>query len=179
MDSRESEEKPSAPSRWPILKLPERGSNRRVTYLAGAVLLGLILLRVATAHPLPTPSHLTPEAAVVGYLDALGKSNLTSTKAYLAPSYRPHAAAMLRALKADNVRLVSPAVSGAVSVGNGKTVTVTATMEVCYRTSSAHAYNCDFLSREPLGLPSSLTAVYIKGRWYVSTLLKPTPISGS
>jgi hypothetical protein len=179
MDSGESEEKPSVPSRWPTLKLPERGSNRRVTYVAGAILLGLILLRVATAHPLPTPSHLTPEAAVVGYLDALGKSNLPSTKAYLAPSYRPKAAAMIRALRADHVRLVSPSVSGAVSVGNGKTVTVTATLEVCYRTSSAHPYNCQFLSREPLGLPSSLSAVYIQGRWYVSTLLKPTPLSRS
>lgn len=175
----DSGDKASGASRWPILKLPARGSNRRVTYLAGAILLGLILLRVATAHPLPTPSHLTPEAAAVGYLDALGQSNLSGTKAYLAPSYRPKAAAMLRALKADHVRLVSPSVSGAVSVGNGKTVTVTATLEVCYRTSSAHPYNCDLLSREPLGLPSSLSAVYIKGRWYVSTLLTPTPLSRS
>jgi hypothetical protein len=86
---------------------------------------------------------------------------------------------MILALRADHVRLVSPSVSGAVSVGNGKTVTVTATLEVCYRTSSAHPYNCQFLSREPLGLPSSLSAVYIKGRWYVSTLLKPTPFTGS
>jgi hypothetical protein len=150
-----------------------------VTYIAGALLLGLILLKIATAHPLPAPSHLTPEAAVVGYLDALGKSDLSATRAYLAPNVRPQAAAMIRALKADHVRLLSPAVSGAVSVGNGKTVTVTATVEVCYRSNTAKPFVCDFLSRQPLGLPPSLNSVYIQGRWYVSTLLEPTPLSGS
>jgi hypothetical protein len=174
-----SEGKVSHPSHWPSLKLPERGSNRRVTYVAGALLLGLILLKIATAHPLPAPSHMTPEAAVVGYLDALGKSNLSATRAYLAPSARPQATAMIRALKADHVRLVAPAVSGAVSVGNGKTVTVTATVEVCYRSNTAKPFICDYLSRQPLGLPPLLNSVYIHGRWYVSTLLEPTPLSRS
>ncbi len=165
-----------APPVLPRLAPPPRGSIWRVTGLAGGLLGLLVVLRVATSHPVPPPSHQTPQGAVAGYLGALLKSDLKGAEAYLAPGVRGQAPVMFRDLRADRVRLVSPAV-GAV-VGTGTTVTVEAALEVCYRRSSGAHYTCELLARQPLGLSPSFRCVYQGRRWYVTTLLEPRPLTG-
>ncbi|MHB8325149.1 MAG: hypothetical protein ACYDHB_12150 [Candidatus Dormibacteria bacterium] len=160
-----------APPDLPRLAPPPRGSAWRMTGLAGGLLGLLVVLRVATAHPVPSPSHQTPQGAVAGYLAALLKSDLKGTEAYLAPSVRGQAPVMFRDLKADGVRLVSPAV-GAVA-GTGTTVTVEAALEVCYRRRSGAHYTCELLAKQPLGLSPNFQCVYRGRRWYVTTLLEP------
>jgi len=161
----------------PSLAPPPRGGNWRLTGLAGGLLGLLVVLRLVTSHPVPGPSHQTPQGAIAGYLTALRASDLVGAEGYLAPAVRGQASAMFRALKADQVKLVAPAV-GAV-VGTGTTVTVEATLEVCYRRSTSVHYTCELLDKQPLGLNSGFQCVYIQGRWYVATLLEPQPLTGS
>ncbi len=161
----------------PSLAPPPRGGNWRITGLAAGLLGLLVVLRLVTSHPVPGPSQQTPQGAVVGYLTALRTSDLAGAERYLSPTVRSQASAMFRALKADRVKLVAPAV-GAV-VGTGSTVTVEATLEVCYRSSSSAHYTCELLDKQPLGLNSGFQCVYIKGRWYVATLLEPQPLTSS
>jgi len=168
---------PPPPPLPPSLAPPPRGGNWRITGLAAGLLGLLVVLRLVTSHPVPGPSHQTPQGAVAGYLTALRTTNLSTAEAYLAPTVRDQAAVMFRDLKADRVKLVAPAV-GAV-VGTGTTVTVEATLEVCYRTSSSAHYTCQLLDKQPLGLSSGFRCVYLKGRWYVATLLEPQPLTSS
>ena len=160
----------------PRLAPPPRGASWRITGLAAGLLGLLVVLRIATSHPAPEPSHQTPQGAVAGYLTALRKSDLASVESYLAPSVRSQAPAMFRALKADRVDLVSPAVGAA--VGTGTTVTVEVTLEICYRPSSTAHYTCELLDKQPLGLSPGFQCVYLKGRWYVTTLVEPQPLPG-
>ena len=158
----------------PVLGPPRRGANWRVTGLAAGILLILVLLRLVTSHPQPRPSHLSPSGAAVGYIDALRSGNLVSLESYLAPAQRQHAGQELAALRADHVLLVSPVVESA--VGEGTSMTVAITVEVCYRRRTDRSYTCQLLEHQPLGLPSTLESVEVRGRWYISTLLYPQPL---
>jgi len=158
----------------PTLAPPPRGANWRFTGIAVGALAVLILLKLVTTHPQPSPSHSSPAAAAVGYLAAIRSSNLRELEAYLPPSERDRAGAELRALGADNVLLVSPAVEGAVTQGTSATVNLT--VEVCYRLTSRDHYSCQLLQRQPLGLPANLQSIEVAGQWYVSTLLEPQPL---
>ena len=158
----------------PMLSPPRRGANWRVTGLAAGILLILVLLKLVTSHPQPRPSHLSPSAAAVGYIDALRSGNLVSLQSYLAPSQRRYAVQELQALRADHVLLVSPVVESA--IGEGGSMTVAITVEVCYRRQTNRSYTCQLIQHQPLGLPSALESVRIGGRWYISTLLDPQPL---
>ncbi len=172
----ESEQEPlTAKPALPKLAPPPRGANWRFTGIAVAALAVLILLKLVTTHPQPSASHSTPAAAAVGYLAAVRSANLQQLESYLPPSERDKASAELRTLSADHVVLVSPAVQGAVFQGSSATVNLT--VEVCYRRTSADHYSCQLLQRQPLGLPANLQSVEVGGRWYVSTLLEPEPLT--
>ncbi|MGC8474330.1 MAG: hypothetical protein ACP5PW_08000, partial [Candidatus Dormibacteria bacterium] len=60
----------------------------------------------------------------------------------------------------------------------GATAQVEVALEVCYRESSSAPYTCELLSHEPLGLSSEILCQELAGRWYVTTLLKPSPLTG-
>ena len=170
-----SEEQGQGPAAMPVLSPPRRGANWRVTGLAAGILLILVLLKLVTSHPQPRPSHLSPTGAAVGYIAALRSHNLASLQSYLAPAERGRAAEELASLRADHVLLVSPVVESA--IGEGASMTVAITVEVCYRHRAARSYTCQLIQHEPLGLPSALQSVEVHKRWYISTVLDPEPLA--
>ncbi len=172
----ERRELPVEPSQMPYLRPPTPRANWRFTGLALGGLGLLAVLRLVVSHPAPAPSHASPQAAVAGYLNAAVAGSQAGLESYLAPSDRQGAAAMLSALRADRVRLVSPSI-GPTSV-EGATAQVEVALEVCYRKSSSAPYTCELLSHEPLGLSSEILCQDLAGRWYVTTLLKPSPLTG-
>ena len=172
----ERRELPVLPSQMPYLRPPTPRANWRFTGLALGGLGLLALLRLVVSHPAPTPSHVSPQAAVAGYLKAAAASSQTGLESYLAPKERPGAAAMLSALRRDRVRMVSPSI-GPTSV-EGATAQVEVALEVCYRRTSQAPYTCELLSHDPLGLSSEIVCQELAGRWYVTTLLKPLPLAG-
>ncbi|MDA8396001.1 MAG: hypothetical protein M0T72_12355 [Candidatus Dormibacteraeota bacterium] len=166
---------PVLPSQMPYLRPPTPRANWRFTGLALGGLGLLALLRLVVSHPAPTPSHVSPQAAVAGYLKAAAASSQAGLESYLAPKERPGAAAMLSALRRDRVRMVSPSI-GPTSV-EGATAQVEVALEVCYRRTSQAPYTCELLSHDPLGLSSEIVCQELAGRWYVTTLLKPLPLA--
>ncbi len=167
---------PVQPSQMPYLRPPTPRANWRFTGLAFGGLGLLAVLRLVVSHPAPTPSHVSPQAAVAGYLKAAAASSEAGLESYLAPQDRQGAAAMLAALRRDRVRLVSPSI-GPTSV-QGAAAQVEVALEVCYRRTSGAPYTCELLSHEPLGLSSEIVCQELAGRWYVTTLLKPSPLAG-
>ncbi len=172
----ERRELPVQPSQMPYLRPPTPRANWRFTGLALGGLGLLAVLRLVVSHPAPAPSHASPQAAVAGYLKAAVAGSQAGLESYLAPRDRRGAAAMLSALRADRVRLVSPSI-GPTSV-QGATAQVEVALEVCYRKTPGAPYTCELLSHEPLGLSSEILCQDLAGRWYVTTLLKPSPLSG-
>lgn len=167
---------PVEPSRVPVLRLPAARANWRFTGLALGALLALALLHLVSSHPAAAASHSSPQGAVAGYLAAATADSAPRLATYLAPAERGRAAQMLAALKRDRVKLVSPSV-GPTSV-QGRSAQVEVALEVCYRTSNKKPYDCRLLEHEPLGLPAEIQCQFVNGRWYVSTLLEPQPLSG-
>ncbi len=165
------------PSRMPVLRPPTPRANWRFTGLALGGLAVLAVLRLAVSHPSPAPSHLTPAAAVAGYLAATSRASESQLQSYLAPSVRDGAGPMLADLRRDRVRLVSPSIG--VASQQGTTAQVEVALEICYRSSAKDPYTCDLLSHAPLGLPTEIGCQLINGRWYVNTLLEPQPLAPS
>jgi hypothetical protein len=169
-------ELPLQPSQLPVLRPPTPRANWRFTGLALGALGLLAILRLVVSHPEPSPSHLSPQAAVAGYIKAAAGNSQSSLEEYLAPAERAKASQMLSSLRQDRVRLVSPAI-GPASV-QGTTAQVELALEVCYRASASVPYTCELLSHDPLGLSSEIVCQELGGRWYVVTLLAPQPLTG-
>ncbi|MGH7667475.1 MAG: hypothetical protein ACREN1_09245 [Candidatus Dormibacteria bacterium] len=160
-----------SPQPIPVMRMEDRRGHTRFLLLAGAALLVLILARIATSHPLPTPSHRSAEAAVAGYLDGLEHRNTGQVRRYLAPDRRSRAASLVRDLANQHTFISAPA---AASVSQGqRRATVEISVEVCSPIPGHRGDSCVPVSHEPLGLPDELACVKVKGGWYVTTLFKP------
>lgn len=164
----EAAEEPSLP----VFRPMSRRSQRQVTLTIVALLALLIGLRVLSTHPLPKPSHATPEAAVAGYFDGLERLNLKQVEIYLAPAQRPRASSMLKVLARDHVTIQAPGLSAITE--NGARATVAISLEVCYQTSGSKSYNCEPLDHGPLGLPEEINCQRLNGDWYTTTLFEPS-----
>lgn len=163
---------PQAPTPAPPLRPISRRSQNRVTlYIAGALAL-LVLVRVFQSHPLPQPSHQTPAAAVAGYLLGLERHNLGEVRSYLAPNQRSRAGGLLAALSHQRALITAPALAQIVQ--NQRTATVAISLQLCYRPPGHRHYLCGPLAHSPLGLPVQISCLKVGGRWYATTLFKPT-----
>jgi hypothetical protein len=149
-----------------------RRSQRQVTLTIVALLALLIGVRLLSTHPLPQPSHATPEAAVAGYVGGLERLDLKQVERYLAPVQRPHASSMLEALSRDHATIQAPSLSEVTEQGDQATVTLS--LQVCYQNSGRRSYTCEPLDHAPLGLPTQIECQRLNGNWYASTLFKPT-----
>ncbi|HVB14436.1 MAG TPA: hypothetical protein VNH38_06755 [Candidatus Dormibacteraeota bacterium] len=156
----------------PVLRPEGRRGHSRFLLLVGGGLAALILLRVATTHPFPPPSHQSSTAAVAGYLAGLEHHDLSELRSYLAPAQRAKASGLLQAFATHHVYISGPAASGVSQVGNRATVIIS--LEVCFPLSGTRADSCESVDREPLGLPDQLTCIKVNGGWYVTTLFKPS-----
>ncbi|HUY09096.1 MAG TPA: hypothetical protein VMW80_06555 [Candidatus Dormibacteraeota bacterium] len=155
----------------PVLRPARRGSQRRFTLLLSGALVVLILIRLLTTHPLPTPSHESSGGAVAGYLIGLEHSDVGEVRRYLAPAQKSQASAVVKALTSRHDYIAAP---GLALVTQGKSrATVAITLEVCSPLPKAKEYDCQPLGHSTLGLPIQLTCAKVEGDWYVTTIFKP------
>lgn len=155
----------------PVLRPRSRRSQNRFTLLLIGALALLILIRVVGAHPLPKPSHLSPAAAVAGYLTGLEHRDLGEVRGYLAPAQRPQASSLLKGFARQRASIAAPALTEITQTHSRATVTIS--LQVCYQPPGGKPYTCEPVGHAPLGLPDQITCVELDGSWYATTLFKP------
>ena len=156
----------------PVLHPVGRPSQRRFTLLLSGALVLLILIRLLSSHPLPTPSHGSSSAAAAGYLLGLEHNNVGQVRRYLAPAQKSQARALVEGLTSRHVHLEAP---GLAFASQGATrATVTIALQVCTPLHTLRQYSCEPVNHLPLGLPDQLTCVKVQGDWYVATLFEPS-----
>ncbi|MGH7643652.1 MAG: hypothetical protein ACRENX_11720 [Candidatus Dormibacteria bacterium] len=149
-----------------------RIGQRRFTLLLAGALVVLILIRLLTTHPLPTPSHSSSTGAVAGYLVGLENSDVSQVRQYLAPAKKSQARAIVEAFKSRRAYVAAPALAYVEQEKSRATVTIS--LQVCAPFNGSKEYTCEPVAHEPLGLPDELTCIKVAGDWYVATLLKPS-----
>ncbi len=159
------------PNLAPIRPISRR-SQRQITFAIAGLLLLLIGIRVLSTHPLPAPSHATAEGAVAGYLGGIEHLDAARIEAYLSPSLRGRTQEMVTSLRRERVALEAPTISAALLNGSRATVSVSA--NVCYQPGKRQSYTCQSLGHAPLGLPAEIVCRELGGKWYATTLFKPT-----
>ena len=172
MSDLELPEEPPAAAPAPVMRPTPRRNQRQWTLFLAALVGLLILIRVIGNHPFPTPSHLNPAAAVAGYITGIQHKDLSQVSSYLAPEQRSQAADLLRALARQRASITAPTL-GTV-LGNRGTATVTISAQVCYDPGHGKQYQCSPLSQAPLGLTSVISCVELGGKWYATTVLRPS-----
>ncbi|MFZ0994590.1 MAG: hypothetical protein WAO09_01220 [Candidatus Dormiibacterota bacterium] len=170
-DSAPPEERQPAPP-TPVMRPTPRRNQRQWTLFLVALVALLILIRVIGSHPFPTPSHLNPAATVAGYITGIQHEDLSQVSGYLAPKQRPHAEALLKALAQHHASITAPSL-GTV-LGDKGSATVTISAQVCYQPGGGKQYSCYPISQGPLGLTNVISCVELRGKWYATTLLKPS-----
>jgi hypothetical protein len=170
-DSDLPEESRADPS-GPVMRPTPRRNQRQWTLFLVALVGLLILIRVIGNHPFPTPSHASPAATVAGYITGIQHKDLSQVTNYLAPKQRPQAAALLKGL-AQQRATITAATLGTV-LGDKGTATVTFSAQVCYEPGHGKQYQCSPISQAPLGLTNVISCVEVGGKWYATTVLRPS-----
>jgi hypothetical protein len=165
------EEPPAAPLA-PVMRPTPRRNQRQWTLLLAALVGLLILIRVVGSHPFPTPSHASPAATVAGYITGIQHKDLSQVSSYLGPKQRSQAAALLKGL-AQQRATITAATLGTV-LGDQGTATVTFSAQVCYEPGHGKQYECSPITQAPLGLTNVISCVELGGKWYATTLLRPS-----
>jgi hypothetical protein len=161
---------PPGPARLPVLRPTPKRAQRQITLTIAAVLVVLIAIRLLSTHPLPKPSHASPQGATAGYVLGLAHANLRQVENYLAPDKRKGAPSMLRQLAHEHAQLTVPTLSQVSENGNRATATIS--LEVCYGSRPKKLYTCEPLGHAPLGLPSQIALVKLGGSWYADSLFQ-------
>ncbi|MGB6771386.1 MAG: hypothetical protein WBF51_05205 [Candidatus Dormiibacterota bacterium] len=172
MSDLDSPEAPEAAPPAPVLRPTPRRNQRQWTLFLAALVALLILIRVIGNHPFPTPSHVNPAAAVAGYITGIQHKDLSQVSSYLAPKQRSQAADLLRALARQRATITAPTL-GTV-LGDRASATVTISAQVCYEPGHGKQYRCSPISQAPLGLTNVISCVELGGKWYATTVLRPS-----
>lgn len=109
---------------------------------------------------------------MAGYLAGIERHNLRQVESYLAPSERAGAESVLQAFATQRAYISGPVASGLSQSATRATVALS--VEVCSPLPGSRIFSCESVDREPLGLPRQMSCIKVDGKWYVTTLFKPS-----